>query len=150
MWAAQTVVLTVISVFSFPMERYFSVLALLLVFLASAAVQIFMRPYAMPQLHHMHLVSTSCLAATTFGALAVFAYEISSTSADALRLVVTIFVLCINVAFVVWCGFMLLSAAKPALLKLRRLAAKSWPWLAPVRGCRQLPARCNKGRGNTV
>jgi hypothetical protein len=125
------------------------------VFLASAALQIFMKPYAMPELHRMHLVSTACLAATNFGALTVFPYEISATSADVLRLVVTILVLCINVAFVIWCGFMLLPVAKPFTSKLRKLVIKGWALFAPcaleaVRGCRQLPVRRNKAHGTAV
>jgi len=84
-WAGRTVVLTLVSVFSFPMERYFSVLALLLVFWASAVLQAAFKPFAMPILHRMHMVSTSCLAATTLGALAMFAYEVQQSTAEVLR-----------------------------------------------------------------
>jgi hypothetical protein len=51
-WAARTVLLTLISVFSFPMQRYYSVLSLLgqcsaadHIFWASAALQIIFKPY---------------------------------------------------------------------------------------------------------
>jgi hypothetical protein len=99
-WVARTVVLTLISVFAFPMQRYFSVLSLLLVFWASAALQLYFRPYAQPALHHMHLVSTACLAATTFGALAMFAYDIQESTAYALRIAITVLVFVINLGFV--------------------------------------------------
>jgi hypothetical protein len=102
-WAARTVVLTVISVFSFPMQRYFSVLSLLLVFWASAALQSYFKPYESPSLHRMHLVSTSCLAATTVGALAMFAYDIQESTAFALRIAITVLVFVINLVFVGWC-----------------------------------------------
>jgi hypothetical protein len=156
-WAAQTVVLSLVSVFSFPMERYLFVLVLLLVFLASAALQGFVKPYAMPQLHRMHLASTYCLAATTFGALTVFAYEISTATADVLRLVVTILVLCINVAFLiafVMCCIMLIPAARSFVKWRMALAVKGWALVSPraheaLRGC-QLPARHSGVRGNTV
>jgi hypothetical protein len=82
-WVARTVVLTLISVFAFPMQRYFSVLSLLLVFWASAALQLYFKPYKERTLHHMHLVSTACMAATTLGALAMFAYDIQESTASA-------------------------------------------------------------------
>jgi hypothetical protein len=126
-WAAQTVVLTLISVFSFPIERYLSVLCLLLVFWASAVLQVVFRPYATTSLRTMHLISTMCLSATTFGALAVFAYEIRDTSADVLRVVVVVVVvLCVNVAFVLWCGFKLMPAAKRMLQTIRGWVRKAW------------------------
>jgi hypothetical protein len=126
-WAAQTVVLTLISVFSFPIERYLSVLCLLLVFWASAVLQVVFRPYATTSLRTMHLISTMCLSATTFGALAVFAYEIRDTSADVLRVVVVVVVvLCVNVAFVLWCGFKLMPAAKHMLQTMMGWGRKAW------------------------
>jgi hypothetical protein len=111
-WAARTVLLTLISVFSFPMQRYYSVLSLLLVFWASAALQTVFRPYAVSTLHRMHLVSTSCLAATTLGALAMFAYDIQESTAYALRIAITVLVFVVNVAFVGWCCLKLAPALK--------------------------------------
>jgi hypothetical protein len=88
-WAARTVVLTFrsngITVFSYPMERYYSVLSLLAVFWASAALQIIFKPYAFRTLHRLHMVSTSCLAATTLGALAMFGYDLEEKTALQLR-----------------------------------------------------------------
>ena len=111
-WVARTVVLTLISVFAFPMQRYFSVLSLLLVFWASAALQLYFRPYAQPTLHHMHLVSTACLAATTLGALAMFAYDIQESTAYPLRIAITVLVFVINLVFVGWCLVKLVPALK--------------------------------------
>jgi hypothetical protein len=111
-WAARTVVLTLVSVFAFPMDRYFSVLALLVVFWASAALQLVFDPYAMSTLHRMHMVSTSCLAATTLGALAMFAYDTQENTAEVLRYVITVLVLLINVVFVGWCCMRLAPTAK--------------------------------------
>lgn len=153
-WAAQTVVLTLVSVFSFPMERYLSVLGLLLVFCASASLQVFVKPYAMPSLHRLHIISTACLAATTFGALAVFAYEIRATSAAVLRMVVAVMVLSANVAFVVCCGALLLPEAKPVVGKIRKMAVAVWAKFAPWRigavwGYKQRPSS-RKGRGSAV
>jgi hypothetical protein len=111
-WAARTVLLTLISVFSFPMQRYYSVLSLLLVFWASAALQIIFKPYAVSTLHRMHLVSTSCLAATTLGALAMFAYDIQESTAYALRIAITVLVFVVNIAFVGWCCLKLAPALK--------------------------------------
>jgi hypothetical protein len=111
-WVARTVVLTLISVFAFPMQRYFSVLSLLLVFWASAALQLYFRPYAHDTLHHMHMVSTACLAATTLGALAMFAYDIQESTAYALRIAITVLVFVINLGFVGWCLAKLVPVVK--------------------------------------
>ena len=91
-WAARTVVLTLISVFAIPMERYFAVLSLHLVFLVSGALQIVFQPYAFPTLHRMHMISTSCLAATTMGALAMFAYDAQESTALRLRITIAVLV----------------------------------------------------------
>jgi hypothetical protein len=111
-WAARTVLLTLISVFSLPMQRYYSVLSLLLMFWASAALQTVCKPYAVSTLHRMHLVSTSCLAATTMGALAMFAYDIQETTAYALRIAITVLVFVVNLVFVGWCCLKLVPALK--------------------------------------
>jgi hypothetical protein len=119
-WAARTVVLTLISVFAFPMQRYFSVLSLLLVFLGSAVVQTIFQPYESSTLHRMHLVSTSCLAATTLGALAMFAYDIQESTAYALRIAITVLVFVVNLVFVGWCCVKLVPA-------LRKGVVTYWP-----------------------
>lgn len=112
-WAARTTVLTLVSVFSFPMNRYFSVLALLAVFWASAVLQTVFKPFADVTLHHMHMVSTSCLAATTLGALVMFAYDLQDPSAaDRLRIVIAVLVLLVNMVFVGWCLWRLVPIAK--------------------------------------
>ena len=124
-WAARTVVLTLISVFAFPMERYFSVLSLLVVFWASAALQSICQPYAFPALHRMHMLSTSCLAATTVGALAMFAYEVQESTARPLRITIAVLVLLINMVFVAWVVWNLVPSAKEWCVTVYRMV-KSW------------------------
>jgi hypothetical protein len=111
-WAVRTVVLTLISVFAFPMERYFSVLSLLVWFWASAVLQSVFQPYAFPKLHRMHMVSTSCLAATTVGALAMFAYDIQESTALRLRIAIALLVMLVNVGFVGWCVWQLVPVVR--------------------------------------
>jgi hypothetical protein len=115
-WAGRTMVLTLISVSAFPMQRYFSVLSLLLIFLISAALQIIFKPYRSPTLHRMHLVSTSCLAATTLGALAMFAYDIQESTAYALRIAITVLVFVVNLGFVGWCCVKLVPALREGVV----------------------------------
>jgi hypothetical protein len=123
-WAARTVLLTTISVFSFPMQRYYSVLSLLLVFWASAVLQIVFQPYAVSTLHRMHLVSTSCLAATTLGALAMFAYDIQEATAHALRITITVLVFVINLVFIGWYCLKLAPVLKAKLAAVCAIAKK--------------------------
>jgi hypothetical protein len=124
-WAARTVLLTLISVFSFPMERYFSLLCLLVVFWASAALQIIYQPYAFAKLHRMHMVSTTCLAATTLGALAMLAYDIQEYTALRLRITIAVLVVLVNVTFVGWCIWKLVPVAKDWCVVLYGVV-KSW------------------------
>jgi hypothetical protein len=125
MWVARTVVLTLISVFTFPMQRYFSVLSLLLVFWASAVLQLYFRPYAQDTLHHMHMVSTACLAATTFGVLAMFAYDVQDSTAYALRVAITVLVFVINLGFIGWCLVKLAPVLKE-WVSLHYVKVKAW------------------------
>jgi hypothetical protein len=124
-WAARTVVLTLISVFAFPMQRYYSVLSLLLVFWASAALQNVFKPYEFVTLHRMHLLSTSCLAAATLGALAMFAYNIEESTANGLRIAITVLVFVINLISVGWCCVNLAPALKEWYIDTAA-AVKAW------------------------
>jgi hypothetical protein len=137
------------------MERYLSVLGFLLIFWASAALQVVFRPYAAASLHRMHVMSTSCLAATTFGALAVFAYEIGDPSAVVLRIVVVVVVLCINVMFVAWWGFKLIPWAKLLWITTQKSATRAWAACAPrvmdaIWGCRALTVRSSKAPASSA
>jgi hypothetical protein len=125
-WAARTVLLTLISVLSFPMQRYYSVLSLLLVFWASAALQIIFKPYAVSMLHRMHVVSTSCLAATTLGALAMFAYDIQESTAYALRIAITVLVFVLNLVFVGWCCLKLAPTLKAKVAAMFGTTTTVW------------------------
>jgi hypothetical protein len=124
-WAARTVVLTLISVFAFPMQRYYSVLSLLLVFWANAALQNVFKPHEFVTLHRMHLLSTSCLAATTLGALAMFAYDIEESTANGLRIAITVLVFVINLIVVGWCCVNLAPALKEWYIDTAA-AVKAW------------------------
>jgi hypothetical protein len=117
-WAARTVALTLVSVFALPMERYFSVLSLLAVFWASAALQIIFKPYASAQLHRVHMISTSCLAFTTLGALAMFAYDVEESTALGLRIAIAALVFAVNVVFVAWCVWLQVPVIKEWCIKL--------------------------------
>lgn len=110
-WAGQTVIMTCVSAFAFPMGPYFSILGLLVVLLGSATLQGIFRPYAVPTLHRLHITSTACLACTTLGALALFAYEIEASSAELVRTVITVLVLLLNTAFMGVCGMWLAPVA---------------------------------------
>jgi len=126
-WAGQTVVMTCVSAFAFPMGPYFSILGLLVVFLGSATLQGIFRPYAVPTLHRLHITSTACLACTTLGALALFAYEIEAASAELVRTVITVLVLLLNTAFMIVCGMWLAPVAvADAQRGFKRAAAFLW------------------------
>jgi hypothetical protein len=139
-WAARTVMLTLISVMSVPMERYYAVLSLLVVFLVSAALQIYFQPYAFAKLHRMHLVSTSCLAVTTLGALAMFGYDIQEPTALQLRIAIAVLVLVVNILFVGWCSLKLVPAVK-GWCDVLPSCIKTWgPRVQRVLACNRQPA----------
>jgi hypothetical protein len=111
-WAARTVVLTLISVFAIPMGRYFAVLSLLVVFLVSAVLQNVFKPYAFATLHHRHKLSTACLVVATLGALTMLAYDMQESTALKLRIAIAVIVMMVNVVFVAWCLWKLVPAVK--------------------------------------
>jgi hypothetical protein len=146
-WAARTVILTCISVFSLPMERYFAVLSLLVVFLVSAALQSIFQPYAFAKLHRMHMVSTSCLLATTLGALAMFAYGIQEETAEVLRIAIAVLVMLVNVAFVGWCLWKLVPVVRKWCVRSCKVVKSGALWfVAAATGCGG-QQRAGKGRG---
>jgi hypothetical protein len=135
-WAARTVVLSLVSVFTFPMQRYFSVLALLAVFWASAVLQNVFKPYAFQELHRMHMVLTSCLAVTTLGALVMFAYdtEQESQTTNNLRIAIAVLVLVVNVVVFAWCLWKLLPVLKKWCVSAYKFVKKRCV-IAYKRGC---------------
>jgi hypothetical protein len=146
-WAARTVVLTLISVFAIPKERYFAVLSLHLVSLVSGALQIVFQPYAFATLHRMHMVSTSCLAATTLGALAMFAYDIQESTALRLRIAIAVLVLVVNVVFVGWCVWKLVPAVKGWCVTAYGMVKSGMLWVVEAAmECTGHP-RVGQGRG---
>jgi hypothetical protein len=146
-WAARTVVLTVISVFASPMERYFAVLSLHLVFLVSGALQIVFQPYAFASLHRMHKMSTSCLAATTLGALAMLAYDIKESTALRLRIAIAALVLMVNVVFVGWCVWKLVPFFKGWCATAYNMVKSGVRWVVDAAmECAGHP-RAGQGRG---
>jgi hypothetical protein len=114
------------------MERYLSVLSLLVVFWASAALQIISQPYAFATLHCMHMISTSCLAATCLGALAMFAYDIQESTALRLRIAIAVIVMVVNVTFVGWCLWNLLPSVKGWCVKAYSYAKSVVLWAEEV------------------
>jgi hypothetical protein len=146
-WAARTVVLTVISVVAVPMERYFAALSLHMVFLVSAGLQIGFQPYAFATLHRMHMVSTSCLAATTLGALAMFAYDIQESTALRLRIAIVVLVLVMNVVFVGWCIWKLVPAVKGWCVTAFGMAKSGVWWVMDATMECAVHPRAGQGRG---
>jgi len=105
-WMAQTILLTIISVFHFTLQAYYSILLLLMTFLLSACLQTVYRPYAVRTLHRVHLTSTMCLAATTLGALWFFTVDKDVTvPIERAHVAIAVIVLIANMAFVGWCVY---------------------------------------------
>lgn len=105
-WMAQTILLTIISVFHFTLQAYYSILLLLVMFLLSACLQTVYRPYAIRTLHRIHLTSTMCLAATTLGALWFFTVDKYVTvPIERVHVTIAVIVFIANIAFVGWCVY---------------------------------------------
>jgi hypothetical protein len=146
-WAARTVVLTLISVFAIPMDRYYAVLSLLVVFLVSAVLQNVFEPYAFATLHHMHKLSTSCLVVTTLGALAMLAYDIQESTALRLRIAIAVIVLLVNVVFVAWCLWKLVPAVKGWCVAVLTKSGVLWTVNAALVGAGWPQLKAGQGRG---
>jgi hypothetical protein len=115
--------------------------------LVSAALQIVFQPYAFPTLHRMHMVSTSCLAATTLGALAMFAHDIQESTALRLRIAIAVLVLVVNVVFVGWCIRKLVPAVKGWCVSGYGMAKSGVLWVVhAAMECAGHP-RAGQGRG---
>jgi hypothetical protein len=146
-WVTRTVVLTVITVFSPHMDRYYSVLSLLVVFWVSAALQIVLEPYAFRTLHRLHMVSTSCLAATTVAALAMFGYDLEESTALQLRITIAVMVLVVHIVFVGWCLWKLVPSAKGWCVAAHSVAKSGVMWvMEAVLACAGHP-KAGQGRG---
>jgi hypothetical protein len=145
-WAAQTVLLTAISVFHFTIQAYFALLLMALVLLLSVAAQIVAQPYAQPLLHRLHLASTCCLCFIVWLSQAMFSSSVVVDSA-ALRNANTAFgaiMVVIACSFVTWCLVLIVRVASPLL---REWASCSAAWL---RDCTGGVASATEGRNSST
>jgi len=110
-WAAQTVALSVVAVFHYQVEAYYSMLLLAVIFCISIAAQQVFKPYTVHSLHVMHLAATVCLLFTVFGALAMFTVDKSAEAVQHVHTAVGILVLVMNALMVGWCVFALAKSS---------------------------------------
>jgi hypothetical protein len=132
-WAAQTVMLTAVSVFHFTIQAYYALLVMAVVVLISGAAQIAARPYQQPLLHRLHLASTCCLFLLVWLSLTLFSAsvvvdDITLGRAHAAIGVVMVMLTC---SFVLWCVLMIVRVASPML---REFASSAAAWLQDCTG----------------
>jgi len=84
-WAAETVLLSAVSVFHFTIQAFYALLAMQLILLLSAAAQVIARPYEQPLLHRLHLGSTSSLFLIVWLSLALFSESVEAEGATLFR-----------------------------------------------------------------
>jgi hypothetical protein len=127
-WATQTVLLTAVAVFHFTLTAYNALLLLGLLLLASTVLQTVAKPYALHQLHRLHMASTLCLILNVWCALAFF----SCAGPQATRApscfpnwntAVGVIMVVVNIGFVVWCLYDVLISALPALQSFGKTAS---------------------------
>lgn len=114
-WAAQTVLLTAVSVFHFSLKAYYSLLLMGLVLIVSATLQQFARPYIHRRLHRLHLAATCCLFLNIWLALALFTFESDVSALHTTHTAVGIIMVTINAAFVTWCVVSIVQLAHPVI-----------------------------------
>lgn len=127
-WATQTVLLTAVAVFHFTLTAYNALLLLGLLLLASTVLQTVAKPYALHQLHRLHMASTLCLILNVWCALAFFSCSgTQQTRAPSCfpnwNTAVAVIMVAIDVAFVVWCLYDVLISALPVLQSLGKTAS---------------------------
>ena len=118
-WAAQTVLLTAVSVFHFIMQAYYALFAMCLVLLLSAGLQLLARPYAQNELHRLHLTSIWCLFFNAWLSIALFDDAVDATEATLRPLHTTIGVVLVlmNSCFIIWCLSKIVRAVSPTVVR---------------------------------
>jgi hypothetical protein len=116
-WAAQTVLLTAISVFHFTIQAYYALLLMQLILLLSAVIQAVARPYAQPLLHRLHLTSSCCLFLVVWLSLALFSGSVvvDSITLGHAHAAVGVIMVAIACGFVMWCVVVIVRVASPWL-----------------------------------
>ena len=133
-WAAQTVLLTAVSVFHFTLHAYYALLLMSLILFMSVAAQIALRPYEQPILHRLHMASTCCLFLLVWLSLALFDTPVvvmnraSLVSAHTAIGAVMVVLAC---SFVMWCMVTIVRVASPVL---RDCASSAAVWVQDCTG----------------
>jgi hypothetical protein len=118
-WAAQTVLLTAVSVFHFMLQAYYALFAMCLVLLLSAGLQLIARPYAQTDLHRLHLTSTWCLFFNAWLAIALFddAVDAREETLRPLHTTIGVVLVVMNSCFIIWCMFKIVRAVFPTVVR---------------------------------
>jgi hypothetical protein len=119
-WAAQTVLLTAVSVFHFMLQAYYALFAMCLVLLLSAGLQLIARPYAQKELHRLHLTSTWCLFFNVWLSIALFddAVEAREETLRPLHTTIGVVLVVINSCFIIWCMYKIVKAVAPTVVQM--------------------------------
>jgi hypothetical protein len=119
-WAAQTVLLTAVSVFNFILQAYYALFAMCLVLLLSAGLQLIARPYAQNELHRLHLTSTWCLFFNAWLSFALFdaAVDARQETLRPLHTTIGVVLVVMNSCFIIWCVCKIVKAVVPTVLQL--------------------------------
>jgi hypothetical protein len=119
-WAVQKIAMSVIGMVHFALGAYHSMLLMLAVFSLAAVSQSSFKPYSIRKLHQVQYGSTATLFLTTLAGLAMFSLE-GSPGSNAMRMVVAVLTMVLDIGFVVWC---LIEAAKTSSGGIKRVAGK--------------------------
>jgi hypothetical protein len=119
-WAAQTVLLTAVSVFHFTLQAYYPLFAMCLVLLLSAAVQLMALPYDQTELHRLHLTSTWCLFFNAWLSIALFddAVDARKETLRPLFTAIGVVMVVMDSCIVIWCLCKILRAVFPTVVRL--------------------------------
>ena len=132
----QTAVLAAISVFAFSLGTFYAIVLLHACFAMVFVLQYIFEPYAMKLLNNTTLLSAGCLYATA--SIALTLHQGDKVAPAAFGDVIGVFGLVMNVAFILWCCFLLVKHSAGIVAQLLKGAKKC---CLGCRGC----VGCGKG-----
>ena len=145
----QMIGIVAVSVYSYTLGPYYSMVVLSLSFAVFCGMQIWWKPFQEQRLHNTSIASLLCMYLTTVIALTLFRFDMDEEASPAYKAYMSaagVFGLLVNVAFIAWCCYdIVMHSRGPVMRWMKKVTEYVKQWCHQVRAEKQQQGQQGKG-----